>query len=218
MLVFLSCRCAVFNVSGVRDEAQGVMERRPKSLSWWWPVYCSYKPHIEGFLKKKIIHGIRELPYIYFVYSTLSWSWQPKWLHAGGVGIRVWFFLIDAIISQFLGDIVQSLYLPLDCQLSLKIGDFFFLPLPKMTKSELVSVRPQAERGGHICKVVSWMLCCHFLSCIFVSLQLCNLEASSSTKWLLKYWERYKHLFFLFKAWDKYLVCCSYLNVLFIHF
>lgn len=44
---------------------------------------------------------------MYFVYGTLSWSWQPKWLRPGGAGIGVWLFLIDATISQFLGDIVE---------------------------------------------------------------------------------------------------------------
>lgn len=44
---------------------------------------------------------------MYFVYGTLSWSWQPKWLRTGGAGIGVWLFLIDATISQFLGDIVE---------------------------------------------------------------------------------------------------------------
>lgn len=37
---FLSCRCAVFNGTGVRDKAQGIMEE-PERLCWWWPVYCS---------------------------------------------------------------------------------------------------------------------------------------------------------------------------------
>lgn len=49
---FLSCRCAVFNATGVRDKAQGIMEE-PKPLSWWWPVYCSYQLNIEGFLREK---------------------------------------------------------------------------------------------------------------------------------------------------------------------
>lgn len=44
--------CAVFNATGVRDKAQGIMEE-PKPLSWWWPVYCSYQLNIEGFLREK---------------------------------------------------------------------------------------------------------------------------------------------------------------------
>lgn len=97
-------------------------------------MYCSNKPHIEGFLRKKIIPGIKRIALFLFCvwYTVLK---QSKC--ALGERVSGSRSLIDATISQFLGDIVEynpSIF-PSTVNSVLKLVTFFFAAFAQYHKA-----------------------------------------------------------------------------------
>lgn len=98
-----------------------------------------------------------------------------------GANIGVWLSLSDTTTSQFLGDIVEC--------------NPFIFPVNSVLK--LVTCFAVVAQNHNVWTgLLSESVRNALLSFSILCLQLCNLEASGSTKWLLKYWEIYKHLFF----------------------